>query len=85
MASTEPLYAASCIRVCLEGLQDPSSASETTKEADEMYGWTFAMGLKAMGALFSLLPAEVLEEEIVRSRELIKKVGTHLQEAGSYA
>lgn len=50
-----------------------------------MYGWTFAMGLKAMGALFSLLPAEVLEEEIVRSRELIKKVGTHLQEAGSYA
>lgn len=50
-----------------------------------MYGWTFAMGLKAMGVLFSLLPAEVLEEEIVRSRELIKKVGTHLQEAGSYA
>lgn len=76
VSATEPLYAASCLRLCLDNLQEPTSASEARNEEHETYGWTFAMGLKALGALFSLLPSEVLEEEIVRSRELIKKVST---------
>lgn len=39
-----------------------------------MYAWTYAMGLKAMSALFGMLPAEVLEEEVSRAREILLKV-----------
>lgn len=74
VSATEPLYAASCLRVCMEGMQDPTSTQGISRNLDEAYSWTFAMGLKALGTLFSLLPTEVLEEEVVRSRELIKKV-----------
>lgn len=71
---TEPLYAASCLRMCLGKLPEAASATIGDNEGDGTSAWTFAMGLKAMGALFSLLPSEVLQEEVVRSRDLIKKV-----------
>lgn len=74
ISATEPLYAASCIRICLDNLQIARPFSDSPPEESETRNWTFAMGLKAMGALFSLLPSEVLEEEIVRSRDLIKQV-----------
>jgi len=74
VSATEPLYAASCLRVCMEAMGHVASAQGASRGSDEIYSWTFAMGLKSLGTLFSLLPSEVLEEELVHSRELVKKV-----------
>lgn len=76
MERTEPLYGISCLRMALDNLLESHRALKghsTQAEADSLtHGYT--MGLKALSALFSVLPSEVLEEEIPRSRNMLLKV-----------
>lgn len=76
MERTEPLYGISCLRMALHNLLESHRAlnGHSTQAEDDRLTHGFAMGLKALSALFNVLPSEVLEEEIPRSRDMILKV-----------
>lgn len=63
---TEPLFSLGSLHSALEAYL-ASSPSPDPK--------SYALGLRLMGKLFERLPSEVLEDEIPRCQDLIKKVG----------
>lgn len=60
------LYSLMCLRMSMSSLFSTQVASPSSV--------AFSAALKALGSLFVRLPAEVLEEEIPQTRDLLLKV-----------
>lgn len=75
LQEAEPLYGLSCLRWSMQRLAVHDEANGQDEAALEgRYTPAYTIGFKAMATLLKGLPAEVLEEEIVRCRDLIKLV-----------
>jgi hypothetical protein len=80
ISSIDPLYGLSCLRTTLHLPSSPSSGGgdhhhhHRERTDDDYNNKSKALGLRSIGTLFGRLPAEVLEEEIPKLKDLFQSV-----------
>ncbi|POW07675.1 hypothetical protein PSTT_08097 [Puccinia striiformis] len=75
--TSDPVYGLSCLRSCVEIVSQRSRESSM----DHQPGTENWMGLamSCLGGFFARLPAEIVEEELPKASELIKRALNHRQ------
>ncbi|MBW0483597.1 hypothetical protein O181_023312 [Austropuccinia psidii MF-1] len=80
--TSDPVYGLSCLRSCVEVVSQDNKnqeASSLANDSSRSENW-MGLAMNCLGRFFSRLPIEIVEEELPKASELIKKALNH-QEA----
>ncbi|KNZ61165.1 hypothetical protein VP01_1442g3 [Puccinia sorghi] len=70
--TSDPVYGLSCLRSCVEIVSQRNSINHTSN-APGSENW-MGLAMSCLGGFFSRLPPEIVEEELPKASELIKRV-----------
>jgi len=75
--TSDPVYGLSCLRSCVEIVSQRNSINHTSN-APGSENW-MGLAMSCLGGFFCRLPPEIVEEELPKASELIKRALNHRQ------
>ncbi|KAA1073370.1 suppressor of tub2 mutation, variant 2 [Puccinia graminis f. sp. tritici] len=76
--TSDPVYGLSCLRSCVEIVSQRNLINQASSNQPGSENW-MGLAMSCLGGFFCRLPAEIVEEELPKASELIKRALNHRQ------
>ncbi|WAQ93103.1 hypothetical protein PtA15_18A160 [Puccinia triticina] len=76
--TSDPVYGLSCLRSCVEIVSQRNSMNQASINQPGSENW-MGLAMSCLGGFFCRLPPEIVEEELPKASELIKRALNHRQ------